>query len=70
MIRKIRIPDIVSNIKISSHNKDIINISFSILEIFQSCLRGIQINGNQKVNQATIEKENTKNISVIKKIFL
>ena len=69
MIRKKRIPDIVSDIKVPSHNENVIGISFSILEILQSCLREIQININQKVNWATIEKENARNIPMIKNIF-
>jgi len=49
MMRKKRVPDIVSNIKVPSHDKNVIDVSFSILEILQSHLRGIQININQKV---------------------
>ena len=32
-IREKKIPDIVSNIKVTSHNEDVIYVSFSILEI-------------------------------------
>ena len=43
MIQEIQIPKTIPNIKISSHNKDIVNIDFSILKILQSYLRQIII---------------------------
>ena len=61
IMRKKRILDIISNIKVTSHSKNIIDISFSILKILQSCLRKIWINVHQKLNWATIEKGNARN---------
>ena len=61
IMREERILDMVSNIKISSHSEDVTDVSFSILEILQSCLRRIWINVYQKINWATIEG-NTRNI--------
>jgi len=62
IMREERILDMVSNIKISSHSEDVTDVSFSILEILQSCLRRIWINVYQKINWATIEEGNARNI--------
>ena len=70
IMREMRILDIISNIKVTSHNKNIIDVSFNIFEILQSHLRRIWINVHQKVNWATIEKGNTRNNLVIKDILL
>jgi len=70
MMMKKRIPDIISDIKVPSCNEDIIDVSFSIFEILQGHLRRIQININSKVNQATIEEGNAKDIPMIMNIIL
>ena len=51
-----RILKTISNIKVTSHDKDVVDIDFSILEILQSQLR---IYVNKKVNANAIEKRNT-----------
>ena len=51
-----RILKTISNIKVTSHDKDVVDIDFSILEILQSQLR---IHVNKKVNANAIEKRNT-----------
>ena len=66
IMREKMILAMVSNIKISSHNEDITNVSFSILEILQSCLRRIWIN----VNWSAIEEGNIINIPMIKNVLL
>ena len=43
MIQVAWIPKTISNIKVPSHDKDVTNIDFSILEILQSQLRQIRI---------------------------
>jgi len=68
-MREKRIPDIVSNIKVTSYNKSIIDVRFSILEIFQSHLRKIWINVHQKLNWPAIEKKNARNIPMIRISF-
>jgi len=52
------IPKTISNIKVFSYDKDVININFSILEILQSQLKQIRIYINKKVNRTVIEKRN------------
>jgi len=47
----------ISNIKFPSHNKDIINVNLSILEILQSWLRWIRVYINKKLNGTVIEKK-------------
>jgi len=54
-----RILKTISNIKNTSHDKDVVDIDFSILEILQGRLRQIRIYVNKKVNANAIEKRNT-----------
>ena len=55
----VKVPKTIPNIKVTSHDKDIVNIDFSILEISQSQLKQIRIYVNKKVNGIAIEKRNT-----------
>jgi len=68
-MRKRGIPTTISNVKISSHDLNIINVSFSILKILWSWLRRVQIYVNQKVNGSVIKEINTWNISIVKNVF-
>jgi len=55
---KIRqVPITISNIKISGHDKNIINIGLSILEILWGQLLFIQINIDYKINTAIIKEK-------------
>jgi len=65
-----QIPKTISNIKFPSHNKDIINVNLSILEILQSQLRWIRVYINKKLNGTVIEKQNAWNIFMVKNIIL
>jgi len=55
----VKVPKTITNIKVTSYDKDIVNIDFSILEISQSQLKQIRIYVNKKVNGTAIEKKNT-----------
>jgi len=63
------IPKTIPNIRVFSHDKDVININFSILEILQSWLRQIRIYINKKVNGTVIEKRNAWNVFMVKNVI-
>ena len=70
MMRKIQILHAIPNIKVPSHDKYVIYIDFSILEILQSQLKKVWININQEIRQPMIEKENAENIPMVKYVLL
>ena len=63
------IPQIVSNIKISSHNQKYLNIDFNILEILQSQLKRVRIDIHKGKKIIIVKERNQQNISMIKNIF-
>ena len=57
------------NVKITYHDKNIMNINLSILKILQGWLRWIRINVDQKENRPLIEEWNIRNVSMIKNVI-
>ena len=70
MIRKKRILNIVSNIKITSHNKKILNVCLRILKILQGRVRRIWINIHDPKIVIIVEERNKKNILVTNNVFV
>ena len=69
MIGEKWIPGTVSDVKVTCHNENVIDVSFSIVEILESYLRRVWVNFHQKINRAAIEKGNVWNIPMIENIF-
>ena len=63
------IPATISDIKIISHDWNIMKINLSILEIFWSWLMIVRVNIDHKENIAIIEKWNTVDVSMVKNVF-
>ena len=57
------------NVKITYHDKNIMNNNLSILKILQGWLRWIRINVDQKENRPLIEEWNIRNVSMIKNVI-
>jgi len=56
MIGEKRIPETISDVKVTCYNKNIINVSFIIFKILQSHLRRVRIDVDHEINRTTIEK--------------
>jgi len=69
VIRKRRVPDTVSNIKITSHDEKVLNVCLKIFKILQSRVRRIQINVHDPKIDVIVEEINKKNIFVTNNIF-
>ena len=65
-----RIPKAVSDVKVTSHDKNIRDISSSILEILKSWLWRVWIDINQKGNIVVNVKGDNRNILMKKNIFI
>jgi len=68
-MRKRRVLDTVSSIKITSHNEKILNVCLRILKILQGKVRRIQINIHNPKIDIIVEERNKKNIFVTNNIF-
>jgi len=69
-MRKRRVLDTVSNIKITSHNEKVLNVCLRILKILQDKVRRIQINIHNPKIDIIVEERNKKNIFVTNNIFV
>jgi len=70
VVRKVWILEIIPNVKVTSYDKNIVNIDLSILKILQDQLRRIWVYVNQEENWFLIEKGNTEHIPMIKNVIL
>jgi len=68
-MRKRRVSDTVSNIKIASHNEKVLNVCLRILKILQGRVRRIQINVHDPKIDIIVEERNKKNIFVTNNVF-
>ena len=60
---------IISDVKVSCHDEDVVKIHLNILYIFQGVLLFVGINVNDKTNNAVVKERNEIDISVIYNIL-
>ena len=69
MVRIQWVPITISDIKVSYHDENIVNINLNILKIFQDCLIFIWVDVNNKENNTVVKEWNEVNIPMVYDIF-